>query len=58
MKYNDETSCNGFKWDREGVSGGREKGEGNLTNAQCKAIDNWHTESPLYNEYMPIKKEI
>jgi hypothetical protein len=28
---------------------------GNLTNVQCKAIGNWHNESPLYNEYMLIK---
>jgi hypothetical protein len=27
----------------------------NLTNVQCKAIQNWHNESPLYNEYMLIK---
>jgi hypothetical protein len=27
----------------------------NLTNVQCKAIQNWHSESPLYNEYMLIK---
>jgi hypothetical protein len=25
---------------------------GNLTSVQCKAIQNWHNESPLYNEYM------
>jgi hypothetical protein len=23
---------------------------------RCKAIENWHNESPLYNEYMLIKK--
>jgi hypothetical protein len=30
-------------------------GWGNLTNVQCKAIQNCHKESPLYNEYMLIK---
>jgi hypothetical protein len=28
---------------------------GNLANVQCKAIQNCHNESPLYNEYMLIK---
>jgi hypothetical protein len=32
-------------------------GWGNLTIVQCKAIGNWHNESPLYNEYMLIKEE-
>jgi hypothetical protein len=27
----------------------------NLTNIQCKAIQNWHDKSPLYNENMQIK---
>jgi hypothetical protein len=31
------------------------QGRGNLTNVQCKAIGNWHNESSLYNEYMPMK---
>jgi hypothetical protein len=43
------------------LSGGREgtgeAGGGNLINVQCKAIRNWHNESPLYNEYILIKME-
>jgi hypothetical protein len=35
-----------------GVDGG-----GDLTNVQCKAIQNWHNESPLYNEYCANKNE-
>jgi hypothetical protein len=34
----------------EGGDGGHD-----LTNVQCKAIGNWHNESPLYNKYMLIK---
>jgi hypothetical protein len=34
---------------REGKCGG------NLTNVQCKAIQNCHNESPLYNEYILLK---
>jgi hypothetical protein len=49
MKYNNETSCNCFKWGREEVKG-RE-----LTNVQCKPILNCHNECPLYNEYILIK---
>jgi hypothetical protein len=30
-------------------------GGANLANVQCKAIWNWHDESPLCNEYMLIK---
>jgi hypothetical protein len=30
-------------------------GGGDLTNIQCKAIQNRHNGSPLYNEYMQIK---
>jgi hypothetical protein len=56
MKQNNETSYNCFKWGREGVEEG--DGGGNLTNVQCKAIGNWHNESPLYNEYMLIKMKI
>jgi hypothetical protein len=29
---------------------------GNLTNVQCKAIQNCHNESSLYNEYILKKK--
>jgi hypothetical protein len=36
-----------------GVEGG--DGGGDLTYVQYKAIWNYHSESPLYNEYMPIK---
>jgi hypothetical protein len=32
-------------------------GESNLTNVQCKAIENYHNEFPLYNEYILIKME-
>jgi hypothetical protein len=34
-----------------------EAGEGgdNLTNVQCKTIENWHNEFLLYNEYMIIR---
>jgi hypothetical protein len=53
MKYNDETFCNCFKWDEEGLVGGDVGG--NLSNLQCKPIQNYHSESPLYNEYMLIK---
>jgi hypothetical protein len=40
-----------------GVGIGLHWGDGgaNLTNVHCKAIGNWHNESPLYNEYMLIK---
>jgi hypothetical protein len=31
-------------------------GEGDLTNVQYKPIWNCHNESPLYNEYILIKK--
>jgi hypothetical protein len=30
-------------------------GRSNLTNIQCKAIQNWHNELSSYNEYMLIK---
>jgi hypothetical protein len=50
--YN-ETFSNCFKWDRKGVERG--DGGGVLTNVQCKAIQNCHNESPLYNEYILIK---
>jgi hypothetical protein len=41
-KQNNETSCNYFKWGREGeIVGG-----GNLTNVQCKSIWNCHNEFP------------
>jgi hypothetical protein len=32
-------------------------GRGNLTNVQYKPIWNCHNESPLYNEYILIKKK-
>jgi hypothetical protein len=35
-------------WGEEGVD---------LTNVQCKVIQNCHNKSPLYNEYMIIKLE-
>jgi hypothetical protein len=34
---------------------------GNLTNVQCKAIQNWHNESPLYaykNEKKTLSKYV
>jgi hypothetical protein len=42
----------GLQWG--GGRGGEDSG-GNLTNVQCKAIQNCHNESPLYNEYILIK---
>jgi hypothetical protein len=30
-------------------------GKGDLTNVQCKAIQNCHNESPMYNESILIK---
>jgi hypothetical protein len=53
MKSNDETSCNCFKGGGE-VYGGEDCGD-NLTNVQCKVIQNCHSESPLYNKYILIK---
>jgi hypothetical protein len=41
QKQNNATSCNCFKWDGEGVR--------NLTNVQCKAVQNCHNKSTLYN---------
>jgi hypothetical protein len=39
-----------------GWGGGWEvDGGGDLTNVQCKAIQNCHNKFPLYNEYMLIK---
>jgi hypothetical protein len=32
-----------------------EDGGGDLTNVQCKAIQNCHNKSPWYNEYMLTK---
>jgi NADH:ubiquinone oxidoreductase subunit F (NADH-binding) len=32
-------------------------GGGYLTNIKCKAIWNYHNESPLYHEYILIKKK-
>jgi hypothetical protein len=37
---------------REEVAWAGEMSGGNLTNMQCKAVGNWHNESPLYNEYI------
>jgi hypothetical protein len=54
MKYNNETSCNCFKWGRKRVAGDSWWG-GNLINVQCKTIQNCHNESSLYNEYILIK---
>jgi hypothetical protein len=57
MKWNDETSCNCFKWDGEGFVcvGGVEDGGGNLTNVQYEAVWSCHNESPLISEYVLIK---
>jgi hypothetical protein len=54
MKQNNETSCNCVKWGREGLRG--RDGGSDLTNAQYKPIWNCHNDSPLYNEYILIKK--
>jgi hypothetical protein len=35
-----------------GVGGMGRDGGDNLANVQCKAVVNWHNESPLYNECM------
>jgi hypothetical protein len=40
-----------------GLQGVRD-GEGDLAKVQCKAVQNWHNESSLYNEYMLIKMKI
>jgi hypothetical protein len=49
----DGTSCSCIKWGGEGLKGW--DGGGDLTNVQCKAIQNCHSEVPLLNEYMLIK---
>jgi hypothetical protein len=49
------TSYNCFKWGREEVEVGRWWGD--LTNVQYKPIWNSHNDSPLYNEYILIKKK-
>jgi hypothetical protein len=41
---------------RQGEDGRRDGGD-HLTNVQCKTIQNYHSESLLYNEYMLIKKK-
>jgi hypothetical protein len=55
MKQNNKTFCNCFKLDGEG-SRGRDGGDV-LTNVQYKPIWNCHNESPLYNEYILMRKE-
>jgi hypothetical protein len=47
-----ETSYNYFKCGGLGMGGG--DGRGDLTNVQCKSIQNYHNESPLYNKYILI----
>jgi hypothetical protein len=51
-----KTSTGCFRWHREGVDGEGDSG-GYLINVQCKAIQNCHNESLLYNECMLIKME-
>jgi hypothetical protein len=52
--YNNETSCNYFKWGREGFWGGGMEG---VIQPMYKAIRNCCNESVLYNEYIQIEKE-
>jgi hypothetical protein len=55
MKQNKETSCSCFNWGKEGVEG--QKRWNDLTNVQCKFIQNCHYESPLYNKHTLVKRK-
>jgi hypothetical protein len=49
-----ETSCNSSKWDRRRLRGRNSSCD--LTNVQCKPVQNCHHESLMYNKYILIKK--
>jgi hypothetical protein len=57
MKQSKEASCNFFKRGGEVVEWGETNG-GDVTNEQYQPNQNCHHESPLYNEYTLIKKNL